>query len=225
MKPRSRKSRLLGLLPSRLVVTRLPSRGKRLFLTFDDGPDPEHTPRILDILERHGATASFFLIGKQIARHPRIVQRIVSEGHRIGNHSWSHPLMTSLPLGAQIEEIRRTDEALSAFDGLDRHMFRPPCGALPANLLLHFAREKRTLAYWSYDSHDYERLPAEALLPKIRSTPPRSGDVILMHDDNMDTVDVLAHLLPEWVRHGFSVQAMPEPARAGRRIPAGAARP
>src|SRR3546814_14004246 len=77
VQPRSRKSRLLGLLPSRLVMTRLPSRGTRLYLTFDDGPDPEHTPRVLDILKRHGASASFFLVGKQLARHPEVVRRIV----------------------------------------------------------------------------------------------------------------------------------------------------
>src|SRR3546814_18199904 len=78
--------------------------------------------------------------------------------------------------------------------------------------LLHFARERRTLAYWSYDSHDYARLPAQALLPRIHSRPPSAGDVVLMHDDNMDTVEVLAELLPEWVRQGYSVQAMPVPS-------------
>src|SRR3546814_6066313 len=105
-------------------------------------------------------------------------------------------------------DLARTDEALAAFDGLERHLFRPPSGALPLNLLLHFARERRTLAYWSYDSHDYARLPAQALLPRIHSRPPSAGDVVLMHDDNMDTVEVLAELLPEWVRQGYSVQAM-----------------
>ena len=101
--PRSRKSRMLGMLPSRLVVTRLPANGRRLFLTFDDGPDPEHTPQVLDILRRHGATASFFLVGELVDHHPGVVRRIVAEGHRIGNHSWSHPLMTTLPLARQIE--------------------------------------------------------------------------------------------------------------------------
>lgn len=211
MRPRSRKSRILGLLPSWLVTTRLPARGRRLFLTFDDGPDPEHTPRVLDLLGQHGAKASFFLVGDQAVRHPGIVRRIVAEGHAIGNHSWSHPLMTSLPLSEQLHEIDRTDEALAAFDGRKRHLFRPPSGALPFKLLLHFARERRTLAYWSYDSHDYARLPAQALLPKIRSRPPRAGDVVLMHDDNRETTEVLARLLPEWTRQGYVVQAMPAP--------------
>src|SRR3546814_1426589 len=145
VQPRSRKSRLLGLLPSRLVMTRLPSRGKRLYLTCDDGPDPVHTARVLDILKRYGASALFFLVGKLIARHHEVVRRVVSDGHRIGYHSWSHPLMTRLPLAGQVDEIARTDEALAAFDGLERHLFRPPSGALPLNLLLPFADRQSVL--------------------------------------------------------------------------------
>lgn len=214
VQPRSRKSRLLGVLPSRLVVTRLPANGKCLYLTFDDGPDPEHTPQVLDILRRHGATASFFLVGELIDHHPSVVRRIVAEGHRIGNHSWSHPLMTALPLVRQLEEISRTDRALAPYDGYGLHPFRPPCGALPLNLLLHFARNRRQIAYWSYDSHDYARLPAKELLPAIRSVPPTPGDVVLMHDDNMDTIEMLAEILPEWIRQGFRVEALPVHGRA-----------
>lgn len=209
MQPRSRKSRLFGLLPRQFVVARLPAAGKRLFLTFDDGPDPAHTPAVLDLLKAHRATASFFLVGDRVERHADVVRRIVSEGHRLGNHSWSHPLMTTLPLAQQLDEIARTDRALAAYDGLDLHPFRPPCGALPFNLLVHFARERRSIAYWSYDSHDYERLPVETLLPMIRTNAPRAGEVILMHDDNSDTVELLARLLPDWLEQGFTVQAMP----------------
>src|SRR3546814_11473029 len=71
---------------------------------------PIYTPLVLDILKRHGASASFFLVGKQIARHPEVVRRIVSDGHRLGNHSWSHPLMTRLPLARQIDDPARTAE-------------------------------------------------------------------------------------------------------------------
>src|SRR3546814_15143158 len=85
------------------------------------------------------------LFRSQIARHPEVVRRIVSDGHRIGNHSWSHPLMTRLPLARQIDEIARTDEALAAFNGLERHLFRPPSGALPLNLLLPFADRQSVL--------------------------------------------------------------------------------
>ena len=209
MQPRSRKTRLLGLLPSRLVTTRVRSRGKELFLTFDDGPHPEYTPPVLDLLKAHGATATFFLIGNLIDSHPDVVRRIVDEGHQLGNHSWSHPFMSDLPIEEQMDEIARTDASLAAFDGHATHPFRPPCGVLPRNLLARFARTGRTIAFWSYDSHDYERLPAATLIGQVRADPPKAGDVVLMHDDNADTVELLAGLLPEWRAQGYAVRAMP----------------
>ncbi|MGJ4729116.1 polysaccharide deacetylase family protein [Luteimonas sp. SDU101] len=210
IQPRSRKGRLLGLLPSRLVTTRVPTRDKVLYLSFDDGPHPEFTPPVLDLLAAHGATATFFLIGSRIDEYPQITRRIVDEGHALGNHSWSHPRMGALPLPAQVEEIARTDSALSAYSGRATHPFRPPCGELPANLLLHFARIGRNIAFWSYDSHDYELLPTPVLLPQIEADPPRAGDTILMHDDTAATVELLASLLPQWRAQGFEVRAMPE---------------
>lgn len=209
MQPRSRKTRLLGLLPSRLVTTSARTGGKVLYLTFDDGPDPEHTPAVLDLLRQHGASATFFLIGGLIDHHPGVVRRIVDEGHQLGNHSWSHPSMPDIPIEAQIEEIARTDARLQVYDGKARHPFRPPFGDLSGELLLHFARTGRTIAFWSYDSNDYQRLPATALLEKVRSNPPRSGDVVLMHDDNHDSVALLAGLLPEWRTQGYAVRPMP----------------
>ncbi len=209
MQPRSRKTRLLGLLPSRLVTTRARARGQVLYLTFDDGPDPEYTPPILDLLKAHGATATFFLVGNRIDEHPDVVRRIVEEGHELGNHSWTHPFMSDLPIEGQMEEIALTDASLSAFDGRATHPFRPPCGVLPRNLLFRFARIGRTVAFWSYDTHDYERLPASILIDRIRQQPPQSGDVVLMHDDNAETVELLAGLLPEWRARGFDVRAMP----------------
>lgn len=213
MNPRSRKTRLLGLLPSSLVVTRLPARGKIVHLTFDDGPDPEHTAPVLDLLARHGAKATFFLVGNRLDDHPGVVERIVREGHQLGNHSWTHPFMSDLPLAGQLEEIERTDRALARFDGIERHPFRPPCGVLPANLLLHYARHRRTIAYWSYDSHDYTKLPADRLAANLEQHPPRPGEVVLMHDDNAETSALLARMLPAWIAAGWQVQALP-PLRA-----------
>jgi peptidoglycan/xylan/chitin deacetylase (PgdA/CDA1 family) len=208
MKHRSRTTRMLRLLPSSLVVTRVPGPGKVLYLSFDDGPH-ECTPPVLDLLREYGAQASFFLIGDRLERQSGVVERIVAEGHQLGNHSWSHPFMSDLPLAGQLEEIDRTDAALQRFDGLARHPFRPPCGVLPVNLLWHFARQRRAIAYWSYDSHDYQGLPPEQLAQSMRADPPANGDVVLMHDDTADSARLLAVLLPEWQRQGFQVRAMP----------------
>lgn len=210
LQPRSRKTRLLGLLPARLVTTRARGAGRTLFLTFDDGPHPEFTAPVLDLLKAHGATATFFLVGERIDRYPGLARRIVDEGHALGNHSWSHPRMGGLSLPEQLDEIGRTDAALSTIDGRPTHPFRPPCGELPASLLLHFARAGRTIAFWSYDSLDYRLLPAGELLEQIQTNPPLAGDTILMHDDTAATVELLAALLPRWRADGYAVRAMPE---------------
>ena len=81
-------------------------------LTFDDGPDPETTPRLLDLLARHGAKATFFLVGKRAAKHPGLVARLAAEGHAIGNHSWDHPALSRLPAAAVAEQLRRAAAAI-----------------------------------------------------------------------------------------------------------------
>ena len=128
MSIRPTRQQLLGLLPQRLVLVRGPREPGALYLSFDDGPHPEHTPRLLDLLARHGARASFFLVGQRVEQHPALVERIVAEGHALGNHSYSHPMFRRLGLRAQLDEVERTDRLLAAFDRRGPHRFRPPRG-------------------------------------------------------------------------------------------------
>ena len=93
---------LLGLLPEKLVMTRTRDAALR-YLSFDDGPEPGHTPKLLDTLARHEVKASFFLVGEKIEQYPEIVQRIVAEGHMIGNHSYSHWSFDNMNLTKQLD--------------------------------------------------------------------------------------------------------------------------
>lgn len=209
MNLRPRKSDLLRWLPDRLVVTTGPAAGRRLYLSFDDGPDPAFTPRLLDLLATHDAHASFFLIGERAERHPQLVERLVAAGHMIGNHSYSHPHFTELTRAAQIDEITRTDRILAAFDGYALHRFRPPYGVLPLSLLLLCALRRRNIAYWSVDSLDYQDRPASELARLLRQQPPRAGDIVLMHDDREHTLELLRLVLPQWRAEGFTLAALP----------------
>jgi peptidoglycan-N-acetylglucosamine deacetylase len=209
MKLRPTKSQLLRLLPDALVLTRGPRHGDAVYLSFDDGPHPEHTPRLLDLLAAHGSRASFFLVGQRIEQHPQLVERIVAEGHTLGNHSYSHPLFNVLNLHQQLVEIERTDRLLQTFDGHARHRFRPPHGSLSLPLLLHFARHGRGMAYWSYNSLDYQPRSTDELVRHLRNEPPRAGDIILLHDDNGRACEVLGTLLPEWMIAGRRSEALP----------------
>ena len=211
MKPRPNKSKVLQWLQVGRILTRLRdgSMGRSLYLTFDDGPNPEHTPPLLDLLDTHDAKASFFLIGEQVERHPALARRIVEAGHALGNHSYSHPQFERLSLTDQFEEIERTDRLLSSMDGRSRHMFRPPRGVLPISMVVRCLRERRRICLWSYDTCDYSRRPIDQVLPLIQRNPVRSGDILLMHDDAGLALDLLRVLLPEWKRQDFEFRALP----------------
>ncbi|WP_458071083.1 polysaccharide deacetylase family protein [Rhodanobacter sp. BL-MT-08] len=210
MKFKPNKQQLLSLLPDALVLTRGPRDGNALYLSFDDGPDPAYTPRLLDLLAQHNAKASFFLIGKQVEKHPELAARIVAEGHALGNHSYSHlSAFGKTTLKQQLAEIDRTDALLAAFDYLDRHRFRPPRGSFSLSLLMHFMRQRRCVFYWSYDSMDYKHWPDDDVIARLRAKPPRAGDLVLMHDDDACAARVLAIMLPEWKRAGRRICALP----------------
>mgnify|MGYP003467133622 FL=1 len=210
MNPRPRKLQVLRWLPTRWVLTRGVRQRRVLHLTFDDGPHPEHTPALLDLLAVHRAQATFFVIGQHAERNPDLVERIVREGHTLGNHSWSHPQFDRLGLPAQRDEIERTDRLLTRFDGLARHDFRPPRGVMPRPMVLDCIRRGRRIVYWSYDSLDYSQQPAETLIASARKHPPNAGEVLLMHDDNGLSLQLLRAMLPVWAADGFVF----EPLRA-----------
>ncbi|MGB0132523.1 polysaccharide deacetylase family protein, partial [Dokdonella sp.] len=210
LNPRPNKLKLLKWLPDSWMVTTGVVADRSLHLTFDDGPNLEHTPRLLDLLASHDAKATFFLLGEQIEKHPDIVERLVAEGHQLGNHSYDHPRFTRIPRAEQLDQIERTERLLSKYDGKPRHRFRPPSGRFPLSLLAHFAVHPGSMAYWSYDSLDYQQKPASELIEVMRNHPPRPGDIILMHDDSEATIDALAVMLPEWHASGFRLATLPE---------------
>ena len=214
MNPRPNKLKILKWLPSSWMLTTGPATNQALYLTFDDGPNQAHTSRLLDVLAANDAKATFFLLGEQVERYPHIVSRMVSEGHQLGNHSYDHPRFTRIPHTVQLSQIERTDTLLSAIDGKRVHRFRPPSGRFPLSLLIHFALNRSSIAFWSYDSLDYQRKPAAKMIEVMRRHPPRAGDIVLLHDDSDATIEALAVLLPEWRRAGFELRTLPELAGA-----------
>jgi len=211
MNLKPKKQQLLGLLPESLVMVRGSRYGGSRYLTFDDGPEPEHTPRLLDLLAEHGVHATFFLIGEKVERYPELVERMVREGHRLGNHSYSHYSFRPMSLEKKLYEVNHTDELLYPFDGLRHHPMRPPRGDMAPSLLWYFAKHRRLLVHWSYDSLDYQDSVSEAaLLARLREQPPQPGDIVLMHDDSSKAADALRVVLPEGLAAGYRFRVLPE---------------
>lgn len=120
-----------------------------LALTFDDGPDPAFTPRVLDALRRHGARATFFMMGWNCARHPDLARRVLAEGHEIGNHTWTHQDLAHLDPSAALDEIRRGREAIETVTGAEVTLFRPPRGELTGVALRYAAEQRQRILMWT----------------------------------------------------------------------------
>ena len=186
-----------SIISGNLVRTRGAAANSSAYLTFDDGPHPEHTGVLLDLLARHDAKGTFFLIGRAAEKFPDLVHRILAEGHSIGNHSMTHPKMRALGARAQWSEIDRADAVLQRFDGQERHMFRPPNGRVTLPALVACVWHRQPLLLWSLDSLDYKLGPAE-VVRRLNTITPIGGDVLLFHDDGACAVQALEVLLPAW---------------------------
>lgn len=176
------RSRWLGPNLRRLAEAAGGAARAEVGLTFDDGPDPEVTPAVLDRLARRGARASFFLVGRRAEARPKLVAEIVRRGHRVENHTWSHSNRFALlgPRGAGAE-IDRAQEAIERLTGTPPSWFRPPAGIRPPWLSPLLARRGLTLASWTRRGYDTVSAdPARVAARLTRGL--AAGDLLLLHD-------------------------------------------
>jgi peptidoglycan-N-acetylglucosamine deacetylase len=197
----------VSFLTGQRVRVRAPARGRQIYLTFDDGPDPQHTPPILDLLARFDAKATFFMVGRHIEAAAPVVRRILAEGHTIANHSMNHPRMPKVPWHRQWAEFDHADAVLSQFDGKARHLVRPPGGEATVTMIAGSVLRGQSIVLWSIDSLDY-RLAADQVVSHLERRPLRDGDILLFHDDGPSAVQALARLLPLWQAAGWHFPAL-----------------
>ncbi len=170
---------LLATLPRYAIVA---DAGGSVCLTFDDGPHPEHTPRLLDVLAEEGVPATFFVIGERAEKHPKILERIVAEGHALGTHSYHHCAPELVSAARLVEETRRCNLLLMAITGRPSTLARPPYGKITGAKILAMWGERQTIVLWNKDPRDYEHEDA-AELPRFFDAHPLSqGDIVLLHD-------------------------------------------
>lgn len=198
-----------------LVETNKSRDKKNIYLTFDDGPNLQFTEKILDLLNHYGSKATFFLIGLNISLHPELVDKILAEGHSVGNHSLNHKNFSRLPMRMQAKEISQTDILIKErlnYQCLPARkiLFRPPQGALTIGLCVYALFNKRKHYLWSVDSCDYKEIDYDKKLEYLKKLKIGNGDIILFHDDNSDTLKLLEYIIPIWINQGYSLVALVE---------------
>jgi len=187
-------------------------------LTFDDGPDPDVTPIVLDLLDRHAAKASFFCIGERAAAHPEIVRDIIRRGHSVENHSYRHPYaFACYSLSALRHEIERTQTEIRAITGTSPTFFRAPMGLRSPLLDPVIAQSKLRYVSWTRRGLDcFSRNPAVVLCRLLRGL--SAGDVLLLHDGSCTqtkngvpiVLTVLPALLADLARRGLQPVSLPQ---------------
>ena len=176
---------------------------KEVTLTFDDGPT-EFTPKFLDLLKENNIKATFFCIGKQIEKYPETFQRIIAEGHSIGNHTYSHSNNTGfLSTSKMIEEIQKCDEVMLKIGNIKTDLYRPPFGVTNPNISKAIKKTQKKSIGWNVRSLDTVIDDEKKIYNRITKNL-KKGSIILLHDTSEKTYNVSVELLLFLEREKYS---------------------
>ncbi|MBR3696197.1 MAG: polysaccharide deacetylase family protein [Akkermansia sp.] len=199
-----------------LRVSSVSVPGKYVAITFDDGPSSSLTPQVLDILKRHGASATFFVLGDNAARNPSILARAVAEGHEIGNHTYSHIKMTSASAETISSEISRTAAVIESATGRKAKVMRPPYGATNGNIVNNMYNNygMRSIL-WSIDTQDW-RHPGVGVVVQRAVGGAKPGSIILLHDIHSSTLAAVEGIVTGLQARGFKLVTVSQLIEMGR---------
>ena len=188
----------LGIWP---IIWSVPTSEAAVSLTFDDGPDPEFTPRILDILRAHGVRATFNMMGWNCAHHRELARAVAGDGHEIGNHTWSHLDLAKVDGSTALAELRRGREAIESVTGRELTLFRPPRGELSGVAIRYAAEQRQSILMWTVNGGlPHLRPAAEVSASLLRRV--RPGCIVGLHDGiGRGTFDRRAHFAKELAAH------------------------
>ena len=188
-------------------ILRVSGRGRTMLLTFDDGPDPRYTPDILDTLAKYDVRATFFVCGEMADYNRDLLSRMADEGHVVGNHTWSHPLLTKLGRRRIRSEMERTSEVVEQAYGEPPRWFRAPYGAWNRAAFQLGAELGMEPLAWTVDTLDWTEPGAKAIVRRVREGA-APGVVVLSHDaggDRSQSVQALRAYLPDLLDSGYHV--------------------
>lgn len=175
---------------------------KQIALTFDDGPHPQYTPQILDILAREKVKATFFVIGEMADKYPDLVQAELRAGHNIGNHTYHHVNLTKILEPDIATEIKACGEALQRITGQTPHLFRPPGGDYDTGVAATSEALGYTIVLWTDDPGDYTS-PGDQVILQRTLKEASNGGIILIHDGVQQTINILPKLISTLKKQGY----------------------
>lgn len=179
---------------------------KYVALTFDDGPRSSTTGRLLDGLLERGVSATFFVVGEQIQRNEELIQRMKTEGHQIGNHTYSHTRLQTAEKNTVLEEIHKTEVVLEGLVGKGDFWLRPPYGLIDAQ---RSALVKTPMICWSLDPEDWKLRDTEKVIAAVMDSV-KPGDIILLHDFYPTSVDAALEIIDQLQAEGYTFVTVEE---------------
>ena len=181
---------------------------KNIALTFDDGPDAIFTPKIIELLHYHNIKATFFLLGKNIAKNPEIVKELIKQNHEIGNHSYSHKTLIFKSPKYIRKEIEKTDQILST-SGLEKtKLFRPPYGRFCIPLLLVLRKMKKKMILWNIGPKDFKAKNSNEIIARIEKKL-KPGSIIVLHEKTGEkTLEALKILIPKLLEQNYQFKTI-----------------
>ncbi len=183
------KTMMSAVLPRERWLTRGPDTATGIALTFDDGPHPEHTPRLLDELARFQIRATFFVVGQAVACFPHLAKRMIAEGHTLGCHTYTHSEPAETSARTLMDEVVRSLALIEDLTSQRVTLFRPPKGKLSLAKTLGLWELQQTIVLWNCDPRDYRADPLQGIQPWVLEYRPERGDILLMHDTHPHCID------------------------------------
>jgi peptidoglycan/xylan/chitin deacetylase (PgdA/CDA1 family) len=169
------------------IIKSFPLEKGKLFFSFDDGPNPDVTPQILEILEQHNAKATFFCLGQNAEKHPELLNKIIAKGHSIGNHSYSHLNGFRTPNDIYIHDVEKAEQLIPS------NLFRPPYGKITPRQY-HFLKKKYKIILWDVLAYDFDQTLSANQCVDIVLNHVKNGSIVVFHDSNKAKNNILAAL-------------------------------
>ena len=204
------------------IVYAVPTKEKVVALTYDDGPHPQYTPELLNVLDKYHVKATFFMVGERMEQYPDIVEDVVARGHVVANHTYTHPRDMALDTSAQvIQELQRCEEVIERLTGRRAHLFRPPRGLMDGTVFAIAGEEGYRTILWTIcaDHHDAPKpcQMAERVIQHIRP-----GAIILAHDGRFagrwKDVAATPMIIEALKKQDYRFVTIPELLKIGRKV-------